>query len=58
MNTAFIFIVVKWGESSTLWSGQYLFEGLENVGAGHRHNDVYLVDDKQGLVLSLVGEEG
>lgn len=36
----------------------YLFEGLENVGAGHRNNDVDLVDDKQGLVLSLVGEEG
>lgn len=36
----------------------YLLEGLQQVAAGHRQGDVYVVHDEQGLLLALVGETG
>lgn len=35
-----------------------LFEGLQQVAAGHRQGDVYVVHNEERLLLALVWETG
>lgn len=35
----------------------YLSESLQDVRAGHRDDDIYGVDNKHGLISSLIREE-
>lgn len=39
-------------------SASYLFKRLHQVAAGHRQCDVYMMHDKQRLVLTLIREGG
>ncbi len=43
---------------TSTWEHAYLFKCLQQVAAGHRQCDVYMMHDEQRLLLRLIGEVG